>query len=201
MDTSCLNQPALHWQAQGSRLTIFLHSIGMRRRQWHPTPALLPRKSHGWRSLVGCNHGVTKSRARLSDFTFAFHFHALEKEMATHSSILAWGIPETEEPSRLPSMESHRVRHDWSDLAAAAAAAITHQILTIAEFTYCANIELYDRNKWSPWRCVVLRFCFYFNSERKKQKLTYMKNKNKYLRTLLTSSQYTSLISAVPLQT
>ena len=57
-------------------------------------------------------HGVAKSWARLSNFTFAFHFHALEKEMATHSSILAWRIPETEEPSRLLSMESHRVRHD-----------------------------------------------------------------------------------------
>ena len=68
-------------------------------------------------------HGVTKSRAWLSDFTFTFHFHALEKEMATHSSILAWRIPGTEEPSGLPSMGSHRVGHDWSDVAAAAAAA------------------------------------------------------------------------------
>ena len=68
-------------------------------------------------------HGVSRSRTRLSDFTFTFHFHALEKEMATHSSVLAWRIPGTEEPSGLPSMESHRVRHDWSDLAAAAAVA------------------------------------------------------------------------------
>ena len=67
-------------------------------------------------------HGVEKSLARLSDFTFTFHFHALEKEMATHSSILAWRIPEIEEPSGLPSMGSHRVGHDLSDLAAAAAA-------------------------------------------------------------------------------
>ena len=57
-------------------------------------------------------HGVTKSRARLSNFTFTFHSHALEKEMAIHSSILAWRIPGTEEPSGLPSMGSHRVRHD-----------------------------------------------------------------------------------------
>ena len=56
----------------------------------------------------------------LSDFTFTFHFHALEKEMTTHSSILAWRIPGTGEPGGLPSMGSHRVRHDWSDLAAAA---------------------------------------------------------------------------------
>ena len=68
--------------------------------------------------------GVTMSRTWLSDFTFTFHFHALEKEMATHSSVLAWRIPGTEEPVGLPSMGSHRVGHDWSNLAAAAAAGI-----------------------------------------------------------------------------
>ena len=57
-------------------------------------------------------HGVAKSRTRLSDFTFTFHFHALEKEMATHSSVLAWRIPGTGEPGGLPSMVSHRVGHD-----------------------------------------------------------------------------------------
>ena len=67
-------------------------------------------------------HGVAKSQTRLSDFTFTFHFHALEKEMATHSGVLAWRIPGMGEPGGLPSMGSHRVRHDWSDLAAAAAA-------------------------------------------------------------------------------
>ena len=66
-------------------------------------------------------HGVAKSQTWLSDFTFTFHFHALEKEMATHSSVLAWRIPGTGEPGGLPPMESHRVRHDWSNLAAAAA--------------------------------------------------------------------------------
>ena len=65
-------------------------------------------------------HGVAKSWTQLSDFTFTFHFHALEKEMATHSSVLAWRIPGMEEPSRLQSMESHRVRRDCSNLAAAA---------------------------------------------------------------------------------
>ena len=79
-----------------------------------------PMDGGAWWSPV---HGVVKSRAWLSDFTFTFHFHALEKEMATHSSILAWRIPGTEEPSGLPSMGWHRVGHDWSDLAAAAAAA------------------------------------------------------------------------------
>ena len=89
-----------------------------RRRQWHPTPVLLPGKSHGWRSLVGCRPWGRYSRTRLSDFTFTFHFHALEKEMATHSSVLAWRISGMAEPGGLPSMGSHRVGHDWSDLAA-----------------------------------------------------------------------------------
>ena len=69
-------------------------------------------------------HGVARSRTRLSDFTFTFHFHALEKEMATHSSVLAWRIPGMGEPSGLLSMGSHRVGHDWSNLAGAAAAAV-----------------------------------------------------------------------------
>ena len=69
-----------------------------------------------WEAAV---HGVTKSRIRPSIFTFTFHFHALEKEMATHSSVLAWRIPGTGKPGGLPSMGSHRVGHDWSDLAAA----------------------------------------------------------------------------------
>ena len=63
-------------------------------------------------ALWAAVHGVTESRTRLSDFTFTFHFHALEKEMATHSSVLAWRIPETGEPGGLPSMGSHRVGHD-----------------------------------------------------------------------------------------
>ena len=57
-------------------------------------------------------HGVAKSRTRLSDFVFTFHFHALEKETATHSSVLAWRIPGTGEPGGLPSMGSHRVGRD-----------------------------------------------------------------------------------------
>ena len=57
-------------------------------------------------------HGAARSLTRLSKFTFTFHFHALEKEMAAHSSVLAWRIPGTGEPSGLPSMGSHRVGHD-----------------------------------------------------------------------------------------
>ena len=80
------------------------------RRQWHPTPVLLPGKSHGQRSLVGCSPWGCEE----SDTTerLHFHFHALEKEMATHSSVLAWRIPGTVEPGGLLSMGSHRVRHD-----------------------------------------------------------------------------------------
>ena len=76
-----------------------------------------PMDRGAWWAVV---HWVAKSRTRLSDFTFTFHFHALEKEMATHSSVLAWRIPGMAEPGGLPSMGSHRVGHDWSDLAAAA---------------------------------------------------------------------------------
>ena len=72
-----------------------------------------------WWAVV---HGAARSQTQLSDFTFTFHFHALEKEMATHSSILAWRIPGMGEPGGLPSMGSHRVGHDGSDLAAAVAA-------------------------------------------------------------------------------
>ena len=90
------------------------------RRQRHPTPVLLIGKSHGWRSLVGFSPWGWEERTRLSNLCFTFHFHALEKEMATHSSVLAWRIPGTGEPGGLPSMGLPRVGHDWSDLAAAA---------------------------------------------------------------------------------
>ena len=70
-----------------------------------------------WKAAI---HGVAEGRTRLSNFTFTFHFHALEKEMATHSSVLAWRIPGKGEPGGLPSMGSHKVGHDRSDLAAAA---------------------------------------------------------------------------------
>ena len=73
----------------------------------------------GWAAV----HEVAKSWTQLSDFPVTFHFHALEKEMATQSSVLAWRIPETGKSGGLPSMGSHRVGHDLSDLAAAAAAA------------------------------------------------------------------------------
>ena len=77
-----------------------------------------PMDGGAWWAVV---HGVAKRQTRLSNFTFTFHFHALEKEMATHSSVLAWRIPGIGKPGGLPSMGSHRVGHDWSDLAVAAA--------------------------------------------------------------------------------
>ena len=82
-----------------------------------------PMDGGAWWAAV---HGVEKSRTGLSDFTFTFHFYALEKEMATHSSTLAWRILGTGEPWGLPSMGSHRAGHDWSDLAAAAAKRYTN---------------------------------------------------------------------------
>ena len=88
----------------------------MWRRKWQLTPVLLPGKSmdgDAWKAAV---HGVAEGRTQLSDFTFTFHFHALEKEMATQSSVLAWRIPAMGEPGGLPSMGLHRVGHDWSDL-------------------------------------------------------------------------------------
>ena len=77
----------------------------------HSSTPLLenPMGGGAWWAAV---HGVTKSQTRLSDFPFTFHFGALEKEMATHSSVLAWRIPGAEEPVGLPSVGSHRVRHD-----------------------------------------------------------------------------------------
>ena len=90
-------------------------------------PVLLPGKSHGQRSLVGCSPWGHEE----SDTTERFHFHysLLEKEMATNSSVLAWRIPGMEEPGGPPSMGSHRVGHDRSELAAAAAAAHASKVM------------------------------------------------------------------------
>ena len=81
-------------------------------------------------------HGVAKSQTRLSDFTFTFHFHALEKEMATHSSVLAWRIPWTEKPGRLQSMGLHKVGHDWRDLAAG------------SDGTWTGHVRSFQVSKW-----------------------------------------------------
>ena len=91
-------------------MRIWGNQWDLQRRQWHPTPVLLPGKSHGRRSLVGSSPWGRQE----SDMTERLHFdfHVLKKEMATHSSVLAWRIPWTGEPGGLPSMGSHRVGHD-----------------------------------------------------------------------------------------
>ena len=116
-DGDCSHEIKRHWLLGRKTMT--------KPREGHGTPLQYsclesPMGGGAWWAAV---HGVPRSRTRLSDFTFTFHFHALEKEMATHSSVLAWRVPGTGEPGGLPSMGLHRVGHDWSDLAAAAAAA------------------------------------------------------------------------------
>ena len=114
----------------------------MWRRRWHPTPVLLPGKSHGRRSLVGCSpwgHEESDTTERLP-----FHFSLMkvkrkEKEMVTHSSVLAWRIPGTGDLGGLPSMGLHRVGHDWSDLAAAAAAWTMLNTLIVWTTTNCGK--------------------------------------------------------------
>ena len=111
---SCVLQPCLQTCVflPGTALHLLRELSVPRRRQWAPTPVLLPGKSMDGGAWWAAVHGVVKSRTRLSNFTFTFHFHALEKEMATHSSVLAWRIPGTGEPGGLPSVGSHRVGHD-----------------------------------------------------------------------------------------
>ena len=112
-----------------------------------------PMDGEAWWATV---HGVAKSRIWLSNFTFTFHFHALEKEMATHSSVLAWRIPGTWEPGGLPSMGSHRVGHDWSDLAAAAAAECLLQFLSLSLSLFSVFLSTIHLSKtiktgWHPF--------------------------------------------------
>ena len=118
-------------------------------------------------------HGVAESWTRLSDFTFTFPFHVLEKEMATHSSVLAWRFPGMGEPGGLPSMGPHRVGHDWSDLAAVAAVCICSSptlslcpyptfptipfgnlslfSMSVTLFLICKSVHVYHFLKKIPW--------------------------------------------------
>ena len=91
-----------------------------------------PMDGGAWKAAV---HGVAEGWTWLSNLPFTFHFHALEKEMATHSSVLAWRTPGTGEPGGLPSMGLHRVGHDWSDLAAAAYILTTSNFLLEMHYT------------------------------------------------------------------
>ena len=132
----------MHWLTQGLRIVNFRWNQVSWWQQYFKRNLLLnlygegdgtplqyfclenPMDGGAWWAAV---HGVLKSRTWLSDFTFTSHFHVLEKEMATHSSVLAWRSPGTGKPGGLPSMGSHRVGHDWSDLAAAAALVVRDQ--------------------------------------------------------------------------
>ena len=105
--------------------------------------------------------GVAKSRTWLKDFTLTFHFYALEKEMATHSIVLAWRIPGLGEPGRLPSLGLHRVRHDWSDLAAAAAA--TYQLIVIYSLFYLLLLTLVLKVK-KKVKVLVAQSCLILHS-------------------------------------
>ena len=128
----------------------------LQKRQWHPTPVLLPRKSHGQRSLVGCSP------------PFHFSLSCLEKEMATHSSVLAWRDPGTGEPDGLPSVGSHRVGHDWSDLAVVAAAMCnnpTTQYRFSSQIIISRTI-LFSRIRFPIFKC--MRCCSKFFSEEEK---------------------------------
>ena len=113
--------PFYRWENWGPEASVKL--LVSESREGNGTPLQYfclenPMDRGAWKTAV---LGVAEGWAWLNDFTFTFHFHALEKEMATHSSVLAWRIPGMGEPGGLPSMGSHRVGHDWSDLAAAAA--------------------------------------------------------------------------------
>ena len=116
------------------------------RRQWHPLQSSClenPMDGGAWWAAA---HEVAKSRTQPSDVTFTFHFHALEKEMALHSSVLAWRTPGTGEPGGLQSMGSLRVGHDWSDLAAAAA--IFSSMGGLFPFPWSQVSELWQLMSW-----------------------------------------------------
>ena len=111
------------WGSNAIHLLVVFVCVGwggilvpQQRRQWHPTPVLFPCPwKIPWTEEPGrlhTVHGVAKSRTQPRDFTFTFHFHALEKEIATHSSVLAWRIPRTGKPGGLLAVGSHRVGHN-----------------------------------------------------------------------------------------
>ena len=126
---------------------------------------------------------IARSRTRLSDFTFTFHFHSLKKEMATHSSVLAWRIPGMGELGGLPSMDSHRVRHNWSDLAAAAGHKTWKQPRCpsidewIKKLWYIYSVEYYSVIKKDVFESVLMKW---MNLEPIIPSEVSQKGKNKY---------------------
>ena len=129
-----------------------------------------PMDGGAWWAAV---HRVARSQTRLSDFTFTFDLHALEKEMATHSSVLAWRIPGTGEAGGLPSLGSHRVGHAWSDLAAAAA--VTKPGLEAIRSTFKASITI------TVSSCLALPHVswLWLGNQRFNSKLAFKKNPNR----------------------
>ena len=117
-----------------------------------------PMDKGAWKAVV---HEVAKSRTWLSDFTFTFHFHALEKEIATYSSVLAWRIAGMGEPDGLPSMGSHRVGHDWSDLAAAAAVCIFKSVALSFPSPFFLPTGTRSLYLW-VYFCFIILICFIF---------------------------------------
>ena len=139
------------WSAIEGKESIRFRSSNVLAREGNGTPLQYsclenPMDGGVWKAAV---HGVAEGQTRLSHFTFTFHFHALEKEMATHSSVLAWRISGKAEPGGRPSMGSHIVGHDWSDLAASVASS-TH--VWIWELDYKESWVL--RN-WCFWNVVL----------------------------------------------
>ena len=113
-----------------------------------PPPVLLPGKSHGRRSLVVCSPWDRLESDRTE--WLHFHFHALEKAMATHPSVLAWRIPRTGEPGGLPSVGSHRVGHDWSDLALVAG------YVELSVIVLFKQMEIIEKWNWSTLKLTLL---------------------------------------------
>ena len=157
-----------------SNIFLYFSSTSDSHREGNGTPLQYsclenPMDGGAWKAAV---HGVAEGRTRLSDFTFTFHSHALEKEMATHSSVIAPRIPGTREPGGLLSMESQRVRHDWSDLAAAA-------VILKPDFTLK---EVKRKNTWASFpaesdsRGLALAWACLFNLPRWLQDASNLEN-------------------------
>ena len=145
---------------------FFLAVLGLHCIEGNGTP-LLPGNSHERRSLEGCSAWGRWGSKKTEQLHF--HFHSLEKEMATHSTVLAWRIPAMAEPGGLPSMGSQRVGHDWSDLAAAAAVLLERECTWLVKNKdfetdcLCQNPDSAELQTVWPWASslTTLGPCFY----------------------------------------
>ena len=122
-----------------------------------------PMDGEAWWAAV---HGVAEGQTWLSDFTFTFHFHALEKEMATHSSDFAWRIPGTGEPGGLPSLGSHRVGHDGSDLAAGVHGPLPNRPLSLSRMNCSCNYPSSTAREAPDWLKSFHIITFFWHSPR-----------------------------------